>query len=265
LRLELLNIEVNPLPSNVGKYTLHCHSGISGPLSPYCAITLGDDRQHANIPAEAEYFAFAYPVSNSSAPEPESPEVTSQHANDLDNFRKLGGFVYFDSDMHVCRISSLTLGPGLHFKREMLTDHPACVALREALHASERLQPVTLDSLVLCGVRSFCWVGPNEKISGIDTELLGERWPHGAFVYCYTDEQRHLDCVFRVLGGRERPDADAALSEVNKLRDQQRRLTRMGTKGHMLPLGERIKQIESTNSWQALPPDPTRLIWTPIY
>ena len=233
---------------SVGRYTME-QGAAAGVLSPVMPVTLEDDRQHANIHIDAAFFAFAYPATTDAGP----VGVTGSRkrlivAEDVFNFKRLGGFVYFDEQMNVCQLACLTVGPGLHFKREMLAD-AAHTAVRASLQAAGRMQVVTLDSLLESGVRTFCWLGPAEHVDGIDQAQAAKMWPHGAYVYCYGEEDIKYDSLFRVLGPDERPDEASAMSEVMK---RSRTQSKEAMLGHAMPLGERVKQIELHNGWFAV-------------
>ena len=262
---ELKSIAVDPLDfkavateTGLGSYSMEQGAAI-GILSPKTEVTLTDDRQHANINADAKSFAFVYPANNQdrahgrtspALSRSATPRTIARHAytQDVSNLKKLGGFVYFDQTGRVCQVSCLTMGPGLHFAREMLSARGKNT-VRTSLQASGRLQAATLDSLLACGVKRFCWVGPCEQMEGIDEEQAKKLWPHGAFVYCYADEDSEYDCLFRVLGPGERPDEATAVSESKRLRDQyaRQRTVSKESSGHAMPLGERVKQIELHN------------------
>eukprot|EP00966_Prymnesium_polylepis_P210597 4876425-Prymnesium_polylepis.1 len=176
---------------------------------------------------------------------------------DLSKFKKLGGFVYFDRSMRVCRLSGLSLGPGFHFRRQMISEHSNCKLLRKSLQEAGRLLEVTLDSLLVCGVTTFTWLCPGERISGVGDDCSMELWPHGAFAYFYSDAENHFDCIFSVLGASDRPDDDSALSKAMDQREEVVRLkarNRAGSRGmgHAMPLGERLETLEHTNGWFAV-------------
>ena len=165
-------VTMRQLASASGEYTL---SGKTGKLSPCSQVTLSDEnRKHANIPQDAAFFAFAYPASSMARGEGRN-SLLPQDA--LSCFTQLGGFVYFDQGMRVCKLSSITLGPGLHFKRQMLSALDGWDRARKVLHDSGRLQEATLKDLVRCGVLSFCWLGPGEVVDGFDSARAQRLWP----------------------------------------------------------------------------------------
>ena len=230
----------NAATSPAGEYTL---SGAAGSLSPCSEVTLSDDhRRFANIPPEAKFFAFAYPVSG------ESRRNWYQHAqeglqNAVSCFKQLGGFVYFDDEMRVCQLSSITLGPGLHFKRHMLSDLEGWSTARKALHDMGRLQTATLNDLVRCGVLSFCWLGPAEQMAGFDAALAKRMWPNGAFVYCYSEGEMQHDCMFCAS---ERPGDNTDLLAA------MRRMKQHSVSAYGLPLGEQTKKMKAATGCFAI-------------
>ena len=186
-------------------------SNMTGALSPPHTITLPPDaRRHAGLPADAEYFAFAYPA--------EGMEAALEQLNNLAEHPwafmiLLGGFVYFRADKSVCRINGLTaMRTSTEFS--LVGQLAASDAAVTALLAQKRMRDVTHDALEKEGYISFAWVHPNERFDGVPLNVnRGDTYPHGAFAYL----QREGGPIFFKLTKPERAsdhDLDVHISQV---------------------------------------------------
>lgn len=179
------------------------HSSGSGQLSPVAAVSLRGEAERtlANIPPSACHAVWAYPLAGTAAAalHASSPELA---------FACLGGFVYFDRNMSLCGASALYEGWGLFFN----PPHPAPLALIPRLRRAGRMHPTTRGALDKRGIRSFGWVAPAERVGSLPV-LNGRLWPHGAFVYDYTDPER--DSFFAVV--QPPADSDAATEPASPL------------------------------------------------
>ena len=189
-----------------GSTPLMCH------LSPCAPVTLSaEDRHAADIPVDAAFFVFAYPLQSDAQGAGEAqgrgkktPQLARQRSyrhTTLDFFLSLGGYVYIDAAKEsVVAVRSLARGPGLSFGRTLLADYQSgSVPLRASLWGSGRMVVPTLHDVLACGVRRFCWLAPNEQIPGVDATVGADLWPHGAFVYLYDENEARFDCLFRVV------------------------------------------------------------------
>jgi len=167
-----------------------------GALSPMSPVTLPQEaRRVAQIPLDAECFAFAYPLTGAAeAGEMERLNMSDRHIC----FLALGGYVYLDKTKQVCGINALCQGEGLYFDPPQPFGEPE---VRERLFRDGRIQDVTVASLVKCGVKGFCWLRPGERFVSFP-HVNGSAWQHGGFLYVFND--RSKDCVYGVSDA-ERP------------------------------------------------------------
>lgn len=138
-------------------------AGISGneivfcQLSPLHRITLDvEAKDAANIPRDANYFAWAYPMVLTQ----EHSSVGAQSAQRA--FLDYGGYTYFNENRDVVQTNSIIpspLGtPGLVFGRPQML--PANVS--EILTRQGRFQEITLEVLAQKGATHFAWIRPQE-------------------------------------------------------------------------------------------------------
>lgn len=139
-------------PSKIGVSSskmLYCQ------LSPLHRVTLEDEmRVAANIPKEAKFFAWAYPV-------PDDGIVMLGNAAEH-MFLKYGGYVYFNRSSEVVGTNSIAPAPlgssGLVFGRGQ--DLPSSV--EDILTRQDRFEEVTLAPLIAAGATHFAWIRPSE-------------------------------------------------------------------------------------------------------
>ena len=169
-----------------------------GSLSPVHALTLShEERSAASIPAIATHFAFVYPADVDGWGQ-DSALPGRATATMLDNFRDVGGFIYFaaggaepaaagaaaalsptsqehqrrwmllnGSSLWPCKLIAVTRGVrGLNFRRLLLSDlcHGSHRACYDQLLRDGRLHDVTIEPLLQRRVKKFCWLFPRECI-----------------------------------------------------------------------------------------------------
>ena len=190
----------------------------TGRLSPASKVTLqGDDKQAADIPADAMHFAFAYPIAFE-GDEKDLEGISPQSLADPKlALLALGGFVYWDANWVVCGIKALKAGAqdrsNLCFKQPKPLSKLASGAgelLRSSLYDNDRIEQVTIQALRVRGVSGFCWLAPNERFPGQDMARK-HPWPDGAFAYFFDDavEGDH-DYFCKILSQKDK-DKYAAL------------------------------------------------------
>jgi len=123
-------------------------------LSPLHKITLDDEmKEAANIPREATFFAWAYPVVDDGT-------VLGNSAEHM--FLKYGGYVYFNRVFEAVGTNSIAPAPlgssGLTFGRAQ--DLPSKV--EGILTRQGRFQEITLAPLARAGATHFAWIRPTE-------------------------------------------------------------------------------------------------------
>mmetsp|Transcript_107008 Transcript_107008/g.302562 ORF Transcript_107008/g.302562 Transcript_107008/m.302562 type:complete len:315 (-) Transcript_107008:198-1142(-) len=142
-------------------------------LSPLHRITLDvETRAAAQIPADALYFAWCYPmVLTKDGPRPGSGPRA--------DFLTYGGYVYYDSARNVVGTNGIAPAPldtqGLMFGRRQCL--PQVVA--DALSRQGRFQEITLQPLLAAGATHFAWIRPEE----FDTVACQD----GCFAYKFSD------------------------------------------------------------------------------
>lgn len=158
-----------------------------GSFSPVSAITMDDHtRNVSNIPDDATYFAWAYPLSGLELLsddvkrdlKPEAPEVS---------FVLFGGFIFFNDNYNLIQVNSVYGGNNINFnepKKLKYTD------IHYTLEKEGRLQAINVQELKDRDITHFCWVTPNEKIGGVTIA------PYGGFIYVYED---HMVQCFEIL------------------------------------------------------------------
>lgn len=143
-------------------------------LSPLHRITLdAETKVAANIPREATFFAWAYPMVEEPGKHAPSVGGAAESA-----FLKLGGFVYFDNEQNAVGTNAICPAPlgtlALMFGRpQILSERVA-----EELTLKGRFQEVTLEPLVRGGATHFAWIRPTEF-----SDVIAN--PDGCFAYLF--------------------------------------------------------------------------------
>jgi len=140
-------------------------------ISPLHRITLDDEtKTAANIPKEAKFFAWAYPIvpmPGLQLPADGSPERA---------FLDYGGYVYYSNNRDTLATNAVVPAPlgtlGLMFGRPQLLPGD----IRDVLTRQGRFQEITLEPLAQKGAERFAWVRPGEfdGIAGPDGALCYE-------------------------------------------------------------------------------------------
>jgi len=167
-----------------------------GRITPLRAVTLSEsEKEVARIPRDATLFAWAFPLSLVAGDSPLKPESAEEKA--LVN----GAYAYFKDADTLVGLNSVELGKGLNFQGpNLLSGRPS---LRTHLKSTSRCTPVTIDAYKQIGVEEFFWLGPCEEIPSqkIGVEeipgVAGDEWPHGAFVYLFSEKHKDKDCFFK--------------------------------------------------------------------
>jgi len=129
------------------------------PLHPVTLPLL--ERRAAQIPDDAEHFAFVYPYQANWASAPAEMDKAGADVS----FLTIGGFVYFDASLSAVRGTTLSIGgegalkfgppkPWLSTWSQSLTD--------QGMH----FHPVTLQAVAEGGAESFAWIPPQMSIDG---------------------------------------------------------------------------------------------------
>ena len=66
--------------------------------------------------------------------------------------------------------------------------------LRETMMSRKMTHPVTIRFFKEMGIDFFWWLGPKERVGVED----GSKWPNGAFVYLYRDDDEQMDCFLPI-------------------------------------------------------------------
>eukprot|EP01012_Entosiphon_sulcatum_P027705 TRINITY_DN3341_c0_g1_i1.p1 TRINITY_DN3341_c0_g1~~TRINITY_DN3341_c0_g1_i1.p1 ORF type:complete len:533 (+),score=72.54 TRINITY_DN3341_c0_g1_i1:516-2114(+) len=151
-----------------------------GPISEISRVNFTrNEKREANIPADAEYFCWAYP----------SVAFFSSTGKDaLSSFLKIGGFVYFDKEKKVVAVNGVKVGLGLKGAglcfcepRELPPE-----AVEDLIH---QFVPVTAPDLLEAGAVSFMWMRPllEERIPSL---AATGGVPFGGFAYLLKDGTR---------------------------------------------------------------------------
>ena len=156
--------------------------------SPLSAVTLAREaRQRADIPNEATFFSFCYPMRPKASEEEEEEQQQQQHAppwNERDPFVQFllnGGFIYFDFQYEICAINSVgfeasdeydtAFGTSAIFFAQPAHISPTCMAELDRL---ERWWPVTVSDVQDSGgLVYFAWILPSEYVGDMIFPPLG--------------------------------------------------------------------------------------------
>eukprot|EP01083_Nonionella_stella_P068540 182101_1 len=181
--------------------------GVSGNISPLHIVTLNaESKKHAQIPADAKYFAWCYPSvlpSNEICLTQEQMPTWAADPNIM--FFTVGGYMYFDTKCQLLRINTLipSADGGLQFSKPMKWDN----RFTSCLHKAGRFQDITLAALSKTGAKYFCWLFPQEELTN-EQRSTRRFTTHGGFVYLFHEpgDLTNKDLVakdryFEVLGG----------------------------------------------------------------
>lgn len=144
-------------------------------LSPLYEITLTVElKEAANIPREAKFFAWAYPVVD------DGRGLAGSSAEHM--FLTHGGYTYFSPDRAVvgttCIVPAELGTPGLTFGRcQVLPQRAASMLMRDG-----RFQDITLADLAAKGATHFAWIRPGEFAEDVASQ-------DGCFAYRFGDQQ----------------------------------------------------------------------------
>lgn len=151
-----------------------------GSFSPVSAITMDEHtRKIGNIPEDAAYMAWAYPLSGLNILEdsikrkldPATPEIS---------FILFGGFLFFNENNELLQANAIYSGNNISFDKPKEINYGY---VHSTLVKAGRLQDVTRQELIDIGVTHYCWINPNEKIGTLEIA------PFGGFMYVYTDKK----------------------------------------------------------------------------
>jgi len=101
-------------------------------------------------------------------------------------------FIKVDDDYFVQAASVGKLpfeGPCMFNDRAQVAD-----GLRETMMSRKMTHPVTIRFFKEMGIDFFWWLGPKERVGVED----GSKWPNGAFVYLYRDDDEEMDCFLPI-------------------------------------------------------------------
>jgi hypothetical protein len=149
-----------------------------GSYSPASVIPMDEHtRKIANIPDDAVYLAWAYPISGLC-------DVPDMIKRKLDasfpavSFALFGGFLFFGEAGNLLQANGMFSGNNISFgppKELKYSD------VYGTLGGTGRLQDVTSQELLDMNVDKSCWILPSEKIG---MEVIA---PYGGFMYVYKD------------------------------------------------------------------------------
>ena len=135
-----------------------------GRLSPTAQVTLPERRRRpANIPVEAQSFAFAYPLDGLPLEAASAAETSAEVC-----FIVNGGFIYWDRSRKLCGVNALQRGRGLTFSPPVAIPRDILPQLHQRLLHQQRMhmppaEVTDLPHLV------FCWLAPGEQ-AAVDLE-----------------------------------------------------------------------------------------------
>jgi len=180
-------------------YGLRARSArISGQVSPLHPLI--DDagwREATGVPAEAQEFAWSYPVANWERVESDAYAMDNweslaamEATTALKSFLTVGGFLFFNAQGRIVGASTpgraQSEASSLHFREPQRWRREWTQSLAE----QGRFQPVTMREIVSLGARTFCWLRPNEVIEDGDGQPLPDQpqVPNGGFVYLFRED-----------------------------------------------------------------------------
>jgi hypothetical protein len=150
-----------------------------GSFSPISIITMDEHtKQIANIPFDAKYMAWAYPLSGIQVVD----EITR---NKMDvtlpenSFVLFGGFIFFNQNKELIQVNAVFNGDNINFDVPKTLNYGD---INNSLIKNGRLQEVTNQCFLDFNIKSFCWITPNENLNG---KII---CPFGGFLYMYSDK-----------------------------------------------------------------------------
>jgi len=173
-----LQVTTQPGDDTMGKYSISRMPamkglqtfgfGTDGLLSPRSAVTLEEDeRSRADLPQNAAFFAYAYPVlgaENIELIRNSSPQTMQMCSDPNLAFVCFGGYAYFDAEGRLAGCTArVDRGPqaeALHFRESAPSWQDD--ALLQQLEKAERFQRVTVPGQVEQRATAHAWVLPNE-------------------------------------------------------------------------------------------------------
>jgi hypothetical protein len=151
----------------------------AGGFSPVNAITLDDhSRNVANIPEDAVYFAWAYPISGLELVsddikrelDPKYPEIS---------FILFGGFIFFNEKYNLIQVNAVYGGKNINFSEPKFLPY-SDVYYTYIKHG--RMQENTIQEFKDRDITHVSWIAPYEKVGGNTIA------PYGGFLYLYNDK-----------------------------------------------------------------------------
>jgi len=148
---------------------------LSMKVSPLHPVTLPlAERRAAQIPDDADHFAFVYPYETNWASAPAAMDKTGADVA----FLSIGGFVYFDSSLAAIRGTTLSIGAEGALK--FGPPKPWTAKWTQALSdQGMHFHPVTLPVISEGGAEQFVWIPPQLSLDG----EKGKICRHGGFAY----------------------------------------------------------------------------------
>jgi hypothetical protein len=150
-----------------------------GSFSPVSPITMDDHtKQIANIPFDAKYMAWGYPLSGIQLVD----EITR---NKMDvtlpenSFVLFGGFIFFNENKELVQVNAVFNGDNIRFNGPKTLTYSDIYG---SLVKNGRLQEITNQEFLDANIQSFCWITPNENLNG---KII---CPFGGFLYMYNDK-----------------------------------------------------------------------------
>lgn len=151
-----------------------------GSYSPASVITMDPHtRNIANIPDDAVYFAWAYPLSGLDLVS-ENDRRKLDTNNPSASFALFGGFVFFGENKKLLQANAIYGGQNISFD---LPKELSYGDMYSTYIGSGRLQMVTTQEFKDKDIESFCWVCPNEMVGGVEIA------PMGGLMFVYKDKK----------------------------------------------------------------------------
>ena len=188
-------------------------SSVGGFLSPPNKITIRGERARiAGIPADAAFYAFAYPLESLSGQYRRLIDAEGR-AEPWLFFLLLGGYCYFDASRRLIRTNAFVMHPTERKLTLAGPFQPSAEAVA-ALKAASRLRELTLEPLREQGFERFAWVNPGERPGGRSLLADGGDLPsNGAFLFEAAGGEAVLYSLINkaLFGVEEGPSAPSTL------------------------------------------------------
>eukprot|EP00930_Biecheleria_cincta_P083405 TRINITY_DN72989_c0_g1_i1.p1 TRINITY_DN72989_c0_g1~~TRINITY_DN72989_c0_g1_i1.p1 ORF type:complete len:453 (+),score=90.33 TRINITY_DN72989_c0_g1_i1:55-1359(+) len=177
---------------------------LTGQVSPASPVTQdAEQREAADIPADATEFAFSYPVADWERVETDAYAMGNwqtmnmlEGAASMKSFLSVGGYIYLGAEGQVVGVTTLGRPQegdpgGMHFRNPERWNYE----WTEILFQQGRFQNITIRSCVDLGAKMFCWLRPNEQLKLDDGTALDMQpeIPYGGFVYLFHEEVLSMD------------------------------------------------------------------------